>query len=104
MDDYSHRLANALVGNNEKEAALEITLTGPKLQFHTECVLAVCGAEADVTGELEQCAACLVQVGWVPHPAVGPPKCTCGQSPTWINHQYQNNIGNAQSSVMLILS
>ena len=28
MDDLSHRLANALVGNGEGAAALEITLTG----------------------------------------------------------------------------
>jgi hypothetical protein len=53
MDDLSHRLANALVGNDESAAALEITLTGPSLKFLTDCVVAVCGAQADVFGESE---------------------------------------------------
>ncbi|KAI3425770.1 hypothetical protein D9Q98_007745 [Chlorella vulgaris] len=49
MDDFSHRLANALVGNDDAAAALEITLTGPTLTFLAETVVAVCGAEAPVT-------------------------------------------------------
>ena len=36
MDMYSHRLANALVGNDADAAALEITLTGPELEFDDE--------------------------------------------------------------------
>lgn len=49
MDDLSHRLANALVGNDDRAAALEMTLTGPSIKFLTDSVVAVCGAEAPVT-------------------------------------------------------
>ena len=35
MDEWAHRFANALVGNDENEATLEITLTGPTLRFDT---------------------------------------------------------------------
>ncbi len=45
MDDWSHRLANALVGNDENEATLEITLTGPTLRFEAAARVAVCGAD-----------------------------------------------------------
>lgn len=33
MDDFSFRLANALVGNEENAAGLEITMKGPVLLF-----------------------------------------------------------------------
>ena len=36
MDEYSHRLANRLVGNDPSAAALEITLIGPELLAHGE--------------------------------------------------------------------
>lgn len=49
MDDLSHRLANALVGNADDAAALEITLVGPTLKFLAPAVVAVCGADAPVT-------------------------------------------------------
>jgi biotin-dependent carboxylase-like uncharacterized protein len=45
MDEMSHRTANALVGNAEDEATLEITLTGPLLQFGEEAVFALCGGD-----------------------------------------------------------
>jgi antagonist of KipI len=45
MDDYSHRLANALVGNGESAATLELTLVGPELEFDDERTVAVVGAE-----------------------------------------------------------
>jgi urea carboxylase len=45
MDEWSHRFANALVGNPADEATLEITLTGPTLRFDTAVELAVCGAD-----------------------------------------------------------
>ncbi len=45
MDEWSHRFANALVGNPEDEATLEITLTGPTLRMDTAVELAVCGAD-----------------------------------------------------------
>ena len=48
MDLCSHRLANALVGNNPAAATLEITLVGPELEFDAERVVAVAGAEFEV--------------------------------------------------------
>jgi len=45
MDPYSHRLANALVGNDESAATLEVTLVGPELEFQDERSVAVVGAE-----------------------------------------------------------
>jgi antagonist of KipI len=49
MDPLSHRLANLLVGNRVDAASLEITLLGPELEFQTERVIAICGAEFQVT-------------------------------------------------------
>jgi len=48
MDPCSHRLANALVGNDESAAALEVTLLGPELEFGDERIVAVAGAEFDL--------------------------------------------------------
>jgi antagonist of KipI len=45
MDPFSLALANALVGNAPDEAALEITVIGPELQFEQDSLVAVCGAE-----------------------------------------------------------
>jgi len=45
MDQRAHRLANTLVGNLEDTATLEITLTGPTLQFTQACCIAICGAD-----------------------------------------------------------
>lgn len=44
LDLFSHRLANWLVGNEEKEATMEITLLGPTLLFHCSAVISICGA------------------------------------------------------------
>jgi len=49
MDVYSHRLANALVGNEDGAATLEVTLTGPALEFTDDRQVAVTGAEFEVT-------------------------------------------------------
>ena len=49
MDWYSHRLANGLVGNDERAALLEITLIGPELEADADAVCVVTGAEFDVT-------------------------------------------------------
>jgi antagonist of KipI len=49
MDPVSHRLANALVGNDGGAATLEITLLGPELEFAAERVIAVAGAEFEMT-------------------------------------------------------
>jgi len=45
MDPVAYELANALVGNPAGEAALEITLLGPQVQFGVDALVALCGAE-----------------------------------------------------------
>ena len=45
MDPVALALANALVGNDADEAALEITVIGPELAFEVDTLVAVCGAE-----------------------------------------------------------
>jgi antagonist of KipI len=52
MDWQSHRLANALVGNTQHAATLEVLLTGPELEFaelDDARVVAVAGADFDLT-------------------------------------------------------
>jgi biotin-dependent carboxylase-like uncharacterized protein len=49
MDPCSHRLANALVGNDPAAATLEVTLVGPELEFGAERVSAIAGAEFEIT-------------------------------------------------------
>jgi biotin-dependent carboxylase-like uncharacterized protein len=49
MDSCSHRLANALVGNPADAATLEVTLLGPELEFDDERVVAVAGAEFELS-------------------------------------------------------
>jgi antagonist of KipI len=44
MDLCSHRVANALVGNDPDAATLEVTLVGPEIEFDDERVVAVSGA------------------------------------------------------------
>jgi antagonist of KipI len=51
VDTQSLRLANVLVGNAEGAAGLEVTLAGPTLRFAEETLIAICGAEFDVTVE-----------------------------------------------------
>ncbi|QNK03594.1 biotin-dependent carboxyltransferase family protein [Dyella telluris] len=53
MDEPAWRLANALVGNHADEAALEITLAGPTLQFTRDAVIALTGGiiEARANGQ-----------------------------------------------------
>ncbi|KYG26783.1 5-oxoprolinase subunit C family protein [Priestia endophytica] len=53
MDSYSLRIANLLVGNDENEAGLEITLMGPLLQVEKDCVVAITGGDLSpaVNGE-----------------------------------------------------
>jgi urea carboxylase len=45
MDTLAFRLANRLVGNRDDAAGLEMTLTGPTLQFACEAVIALTGAD-----------------------------------------------------------
>lgn len=53
MDEWSHRIANVLVGNPDHVATLECTLTGPSLRFDRDRLVALCGADmrANVDGE-----------------------------------------------------
>jgi antagonist of KipI len=51
VDTHALRLANLLVGNADGAAGLEITLAGPTLQFAEEALIAICGAEFDVSIE-----------------------------------------------------
>jgi urea carboxylase len=44
MDERSFRHANRLVGNGDMVAALELTVSGPVLSFHTDTVVALAGA------------------------------------------------------------
>ena len=48
MDLYSHRAANALVGNPAIAATLEVTLLGPEIGFEEERVIVVTGAEFEL--------------------------------------------------------
>lgn len=45
VDPRSLALANILVGNAPGEAALEVTLLGPEIEFEEDCILAVTGAD-----------------------------------------------------------
>lgn len=45
MDSYSLRIANLLVGNNENQAVLEITLVGPELLIEKDVLLAITGGD-----------------------------------------------------------
>jgi antagonist of KipI len=45
MDPVALALANALVGNAATDAALEITVIGPELEFAKDALVALCGAE-----------------------------------------------------------
>jgi len=44
LDQYSYRVANLLVGNDENAACLEITLLGPTFEVHGSAVIALNGA------------------------------------------------------------
>ncbi|HET9933403.1 MAG TPA: 5-oxoprolinase/urea amidolyase family protein, partial [Polyangiaceae bacterium] len=44
MDSLSHRLANRAVGNDERAATLELTMSGPTLRFATDACVALAGA------------------------------------------------------------
>lgn len=54
MDFASFRLANRLVGNPESAPALEITFTGPTLQFLAPATVALTGAEIEASIPLNQ--------------------------------------------------
>ncbi|WP_173915548.1 biotin-dependent carboxyltransferase family protein [Halobacillus sp. Marseille-Q1614] len=45
MDTYAHRIANVLVGNEEQEATVEVTLLGPEIKFEEDALLSICGGD-----------------------------------------------------------
>ncbi|AZG17243.1 biotin-dependent carboxyltransferase family protein [Cupriavidus pauculus] len=49
MDEWSCRLANALVGNADDAAALEINVAGPAIRFAQDTLISVTGADIAVT-------------------------------------------------------
>lgn len=49
MDTWSMQLANILVGNHRNEGVLEITMTGPSIEFNDNQVIALTGATFDLT-------------------------------------------------------
>jgi len=49
MDTRAHQLANILVGNDVDQASLEITLTGPTVEFTEPCCIALTGADLSPT-------------------------------------------------------
>lgn len=49
LDQYAHRFANLLVGNDEGAAALECTLIAPELEFQEDTCFAVAGANLEIT-------------------------------------------------------
>jgi len=53
MDPLAFRIGNKLVGNNEGEAGLEITVSGPRLEFLSDSVICLTGAKlkADLNGK-----------------------------------------------------
>ena len=51
MDERSFRHANRLVGNADTTLALELTVSGPTLKFHSDAVIALSGAAMPMTLE-----------------------------------------------------
>lgn len=49
MDVRSFKIANLLLDNPENEAALEITLIGPKLEFTSETIISITGGDFQPT-------------------------------------------------------
>lgn len=51
MDQFALRMANLMAGNGQNAAALEATVQGPKIEFHTSTWIAVTGA--DISPEVD---------------------------------------------------
>jgi len=45
MDAFAQRMANLLVGNEDNEGVLEITLIGPTMLFEADMLISVCGGD-----------------------------------------------------------
>jgi urea carboxylase len=68
MDSLSFRLANQLLGNAADASALEMTLNGPTLQFESDTVIALTGADmqAELDGQLvPRCQTVAVAAGQI---------------------------------------
>lgn len=49
MDQFSHRISNLLVGNEENEPTLELTLLGPTIEFKKNALISICGGDLSPT-------------------------------------------------------
>lgn len=49
MDQVAHRIANMLVGNEENEPTVEMTLIGPTFEFQADALIAICGGDLSAT-------------------------------------------------------
>ena len=65
MDPVALALANALVGNDADDAALELTILGPDLEFGADTLIALCGAEFEANIPLNRPV--LVEAGRLVH-------------------------------------
>ena len=66
VDSHALRVANLLVGNNESDAGLEITLWGLRIRFSDDQCIAWCGGAFEVTanGEFVPAGrACVLRAG-----------------------------------------
>lgn len=68
MDKFSLRAANSLVGNEQTEAALEFTISGPKMKFISASVVAITGG--NFTPYLNECQMPAWQSFFVPEDSV----------------------------------
>jgi urea carboxylase len=74
MDGLSLRIANLIVGNAEGTEGFEITLFGPKIKFHVDATIALCGAEFPMTieGKIAKC--------WTRHHIVAGSELSIGEA------------------------
>ena len=47
LDQQSFRMANRILNNNPKAAAIEITIKGPKIRFHQKTFITLTGAKIE---------------------------------------------------------
>ena len=62
MDLFAHDAANALVGNSTSAATIELTFMGPTITFREFSLIAVTGAEVEVTLDGERIPLWMSQV------------------------------------------
>lgn len=74
MDEVSHRLANAIVGNADDAVALEMTLLGPTLRFDADARIALAGAGFEATLDGRPLPL------WQPHAVAAGSVLSCGSA------------------------